>query len=37
MEDIGLFYRRKMELSQKAAEEEERYQKEMERCTTDYF
>uniref|UniRef100_A0A3Q4H7H0 Usher syndrome 1C n=1 Tax=Neolamprologus brichardi TaxID=32507 RepID=A0A3Q4H7H0_NEOBR len=30
-EDIGLFSRRKMELSQKAAEEEERYQKEMER------
>lgn len=27
------FPRRKMEISQKAAEEEERYKKEMERCT----
>lgn len=31
---IMLFNRRKMEISQKAAEEEERYKKEMEKYTT---
>lgn len=32
-----VFNRRKMEISQKAAEEEERYQKEMEKYATNFF